>query len=55
MMKSKLNLVEKDYINPSNSVKYLGVSIDKFLHRYDQVNKIAVKLNWANALEQKLC
>ena len=35
---------------PSNSVKYLGVSIDKFLHWHDQVNNIAVKLNRANAL-----
>ena len=35
---------------PSNSVKHLGVSIDKFLHWHDQVNDIAVKLNIANAL-----
>ena len=35
---------------PSNSVKYLGVRIDKFLHWHDQVNNIAVKLNRANAL-----
>ena len=35
---------------PSNSVKYLGVRIDKFLHWHDQVNEIAVKLNRVNAL-----
>ena len=28
---------------PSNSIKYLGVRIDKFLHWNDQVNNIAVK------------
>ena len=39
---------------PSNSVKYLGVRIDKFLHRHDQVNNIAVKLNRANALLLKI-
>ena len=32
---------------PSNSVKYLGVRIDKSLHWHDQVNKIAQN--------QKLC
>ena len=35
---------------PSNSIKYLGVMIDRFLHWHDQVNCIAVKLNRANAL-----
>ena len=30
---------------PSNSVKNFVVRIDKFLHRHDQVNKIAVKVN----------
>ena len=49
---------------PSNSVKYLGVKIAKFLHFVDQVNKIAVTLNRANGLlhgsaglmqNQKLC
>ena len=35
---------------PSNSIKYLGVKIDRFLHWHDQVNNIAVKLNRANAL-----
>ena len=39
---------------PSNSVKYLGVRIDKFLHWHDQVNNIAVKLNKANALLFKI-
>ena len=38
----------------SNSVKYLGVRIDKFLHWHDQVNNIAVKLNRANALLLKI-
>ena len=28
----------------SNSVKYLGIKIDRFLHWHDQVNSIAVKL-----------
>ena len=35
---------------PSNSVKYLGVRIDKFLHWHDQVNGTAVKLNRTNTL-----
>ena len=35
---------------PSNSVKYLWVRIDKFLHWHDQMNNIAVKLNRANVL-----
>ena len=39
---------------PSNSVKYLGVRIDKFLHWHDQVNNIAVKLNRVNALLLKI-
>ena len=39
---------------PSNSVKYLGVRIEKFLHWHDQVNNIAVKLNRANALLLKI-
>ena len=29
---------------PSNSIKYLGIKIDRFLHWDDQVNSIAVKL-----------
>ena len=37
-------------IYSSNSVKYLGVKIDKFLHWHEQVNNIAVKLNRTNAL-----
>ena len=41
-------------LHPSNSVKYLGVRIDKFLHWHDQVNNIAVKLNRANALLLKI-
>ena len=39
---------------PSNSLKYLSVSIDKFLHWHDQVNNITVKLNRANALLLKI-
>ena len=39
---------------PSNSVKYLGIKIDRFLHWHDQVNSIAVKLNTANALLLKI-
>ena len=39
---------------PSNSVKYLGVRIDKFLHWHDQVNDIALNLNKANALLLKI-
>ena len=40
---------------PSNSVKYLGIKIDRFLHWHDQVNSIAIKLNnIANALLLKI-
>ena len=39
---------------PSNSVKYLGIEIDRFLHWHDQVNSIAVKLNRVNALLLKI-
>ena len=39
---------------PSNSLKYLGVRTDKFLHWHDQVNNIAVKLNRANGLFLKI-
>ena len=38
----KISLSGKNY--PSNSVKYLGIKIDRFLHWHDQVNSIAVKL-----------
>ena len=34
----------------SNSIKYLGINIDRLLHWYDQVNSIPVKLNKANTL-----
>ena len=37
-------------LDRSNSVKYLGLKIDRFLQWHDQVNRIAVKLNKANAL-----
>ena len=50
-MKIKLN-GKKLY--SSNSVKYLGIKIDRFLHWHDQVNSIAVKLNRANALLLKI-
>ena len=39
---------------PSNSIKYLGIKIDRFLHWHDQVNSIAVKVNRANALLLKI-
>ena len=39
---------------PSNSIKYLGIKIDRSLHWHDQVNSIAVKLNRANALLRKI-
>ena len=39
---------------PSNSIKYIGIRIDRFLHWHDQVNSIAVKLNRANALLLKI-
>ena len=38
----------------SNSVKYLAIRIDKFLHWHDQVNNFAVNLNRANALLLKI-
>ena len=41
-------------LHPSNSVEYLGVRIDRFLHSHDQVNSIPVKLNRANALLLKI-
>ena len=46
-MKIKLN---GKRLYPSNSIKYLGVKIDRFLHWHDQVNSVAVKLNRANPL-----
>ena len=45
----KIKLTGKK-LYPSNSVKYLWVRIDKFLHWHDQVNNIAVKPNRANVL-----
>ena len=38
----------------SNSLKHLGVRIDKFLHRNDKKNEIAVKLNRDNKLLLKV-
>ena len=49
----KIKLSEKR-LYPSNSIKYLGITIDRYLHWYDQVNSIAVKLNRANALLLKI-
>ena len=49
----KITFTEKK-LYPSNSVKYLGITIDKSLQRYDQVNDLAVKLNRANALFRKI-
>ena len=40
---------------PSNWIKYIGIKIDRFLHRHDQVNNIAViVVNKANALLLKI-
>ena len=47
-------MLDKGILYPSNSVKCLGVRIDKFLHWHDQVNDIAVKLNRANVLLLKI-
>ena len=41
-------------LSPSNSVKYLGIKIARFLRWHDQVNSIAAKLNRANALLLKI-
>ena len=49
----KIKLTQQRFY-PSNSGKYFGVRIDKFLHWHDQVNDIAVKLNRANALLLKI-
>ena len=38
----------------SNSVKYLSVKSNRFLHWHDQVNRIAVKLNRVDALLLKI-
>ena len=40
-------------IYPSNSIKYLGVQIDRLLHWNNQVNRIAVKFDRVNALVLK--
>ena len=49
----KIKLTGK-MLYPSNSVKYLGLRIDKPLHWHDQVNNIVTKLNRANALLLKI-
>ena len=49
----KINLSGKG-LYPSNSVKYLGIKIERFLHWHDQVNSIAVQLNKANVLLLKI-
>ena len=51
--KIKIKLTGKR-LCPSNSVQYLGIRINKFLHWHDQVNSIAVKLHRANALLLKI-
>ena len=48
----KISLSGKNY--PSNSVKYLGIKIDRFLHWHEQVNSIPIKLNIAIALLLKI-
>ena len=51
--KTKIKLsVKRLYL--SNSIKYFGMKIDRFLHWDDQVNSIVVKLNRANALLLKI-
>ena len=63
LMKPKLNLLGNGcFISrltslfrfSSNSIKYLGVKTDKFLHWHIQVNDIAVKLDRAIALLIKI-
>ena len=39
---------------PSNSIKYLGKKIDRFLYWHDQGKSIAVKLNRASVLLLKI-
>ena len=51
--KTKVKLTGKK-LYPSNSVKYLGVRTDRFLHWYNQVNDIVVELNRANVLLLKI-
>lgn len=41
-------------VYPSNSVKYLDIGTDRFLHWHDQVNTIAVKFNGTNASLSKI-
>ena len=53
MKKAKIRLSGKRLYS-SNSIKYLGVRIDRLLHWYDQTNSFAVKLNRANALLLKI-
>ena len=52
LMKSKLNFEEKGY--KANSVKYLGIRIDKFLNCHDQVKNIAAEFNRADTLLLKI-
>ena len=51
--KTKTELSEKS-LYPSNSIKYLGVEIDRFLNWHDQVNGIAAEPNRANVLSLKI-
>ena len=50
----KKKLKKRKRLYPSNSIRYNGVKIGRFLHWHDQVNSIAVKLNRANALLLKI-
>ena len=53
MKKARIRLSGKRLYS-SNSIKYLGVRIDRLLRWYDQTNSFAVKLNRANALLLKI-
>ena len=53
LKKAKIRLSGKRLYS-SNSIKYLGVRIDRLLHWYDQTNSFAVKLNRANVLLLKI-
>ena len=50
-MKIKLNGKK---LVPTNSVKYLGITIDKNLNWKDQISNVSIKLNKANAMISKV-
>ena len=52
-MKLRLNLIKKR-LYPTDSVKYLGIGIDKNLNWKHHVSDTAIKLNRANALLFKI-